>query len=238
MLDFAARPLNIGFRVSVRGDRMADYYVDFLFSIAAQFHSCRLVILDLCWRSDWLAAGRTNRCFSVALMLPRRGGDTMKLTIRSAAQLALPAGKQDVIFWDDDIHGFGLRLRESGERSWVYRYRFGRTQRSIKLGNANSVSLTVARKNASQLEAEVRLGKDPAGQKAVAKQEAEHTFAAVAERFLNARKPELRPATLHEYGRHLQRDSKSLHRLPITAVTQADIARLLTTSDWAGLGID
>src|SRR5262249_37108150 len=91
MLDFAARPLYIGFRVSVRGDRMADYYVDFLFSIAAQFHSCRLVILDLCWRSDWLAAGRTNRCFSVALMLPRRGGDTMKLTIRSAAQLALPA---------------------------------------------------------------------------------------------------------------------------------------------------
>ena len=153
----------------------------------------------------------------------------MKLTIRSAAQLALPAGKRDVIFWDDDIRGFGLRLREGGERGWIYRYRFGRTQRSIKLGNANSVSLAVARKNASQLEAEVRLGKDPAGQKALVKQEAEYTFALLAERFLDARRPELRPATIHEYTRHLWQDAKSLHRLPIAAVTQADIARLLTT---------
>jgi hypothetical protein len=157
----------------------------------------------------------------------------MKLTIRSAAQLTLPAGKRDVIFWDDDIRGFGLRLRESGERSWVFRYRFGRTQRSIKLGNANSVLLAVARKNASQLEAEVRLGRDPAGQRAVAKQEAEYTFALLAERFLDARRPELRPATVHEYERHLQQDAKSLHRLPIAAVTQADIARLLNNASGA-----
>jgi hypothetical protein len=129
-------------------------------------------------------------------MLPSAAGDTMKLTIRSAAQLALPSGKRDAIFWDSEVRGFGLRLREGGDRSWVYRYRFGNTQRSIKLGNANSVPLVVARKNASLLEAEVRLGKDPAGQKAVAKQEAEYTFALVAERFLDARRPELRPATM------------------------------------------
>jgi hypothetical protein len=114
----------------------------------------------------------------------------MKLTLRASARLTLPAGKRDVIFWDDDIRGFGLRLRESGERGWVYRYRFGRTQRSIKLGNANSVPLIVARRNASQLEAEVRLGTDPAGQKTLAKREAEYTFAVVAERFLEARRPE------------------------------------------------
>jgi hypothetical protein len=141
----------------------------------------------------------------------------MKLTIRSAAQLTLPAGKRDAIFWDEDIRGFGLRLREGGERSWVYRYRFGHTQRSIKLGNASAVSLTVARKNASKLEAEIRLGKDPAGQKAVAKQEAEYTFDLLAERFLDARRPELRPTTIHEYERHLRIDAKSLHRLPIAA---------------------
>jgi integrase len=163
-------------------------------------------------------------------MLPSGAGDTMKLTLRSSAQLTLPAGKRDVIFWDEGIRGFGLRLRDSGDRSWIYRYRFGHTQRSIKLGNANSVPLTVARKNASLLEAEVRLGKDPAGQKAVVKQEAEYTFAVVVERFLEARRPELRPGTLHEYGRHLRRDAKSLHPLPIAAVTQADIARLLNNA--------
>jgi integrase len=154
----------------------------------------------------------------------------MLLTLRASARLTLPAGKRDVIFWDDDIRGFGLRLRESGERSWVYRYRFGRTQRSIKLGNANSVPLAVARKNASLLEAEVRLGKDPAGQKAVARKEAEYTFAVVAEKFLEARRPELRPGTFNEYERHLRHNAKSLHPFPITAVTQADIARLLNNA--------
>jgi integrase len=154
----------------------------------------------------------------------------MKFTPRNIGSLKLPAEKNDHIEWDDDVAGFGLRLREGGSRSWIYRYRIGKVQKSVKLGNANSVPLTVARKNASLLEAEVRLGKDPAGQKAVAKHEAEYTFALVAERFLDARRPELRPATAHEYERHLRHDARSLHRLPITAVTQADIARLLNNA--------
>jgi hypothetical protein len=80
----------------------------------------------------------------------------MKFTPRNIASLTLPAGKQETIFWDDDVAGFGLRLREGGSRTWVYRYRVGGTQRSMKLGNGNSVSLAIARKNASELEAQVR----------------------------------------------------------------------------------
>ena len=125
------------------------------------------------------------------------------------------------------LRGFGLRIRDGGSRTWIYRYRIGHVQRSVKLGNASSVPLAIARKNAAQLEAEVRLGGDPAGKKELAKQEAENTFASSAENFLDARKPEVRPSTIVEYERHLRRDCKSLHRLPITAVTQADIARLL-----------
>jgi integrase len=154
----------------------------------------------------------------------------MKFTPRNIASLTLPAGKQETIFWDDDVAGFGLRLREGGSRTWVYRYRVGGTQRSMKLGNGNSVSLAIARKNASELEAQVRLGKDPAGQKVIAKQESEYTFELLAERFLDARRPELAQATIHEYERHLRQDAKSLHRLPITVVTQADIARLLNNA--------
>jgi integrase len=154
----------------------------------------------------------------------------MKLTVRNSASLSLLPGKRETIFWDDDVAGFGLRLREGGSRTWIYRYRHGQFQRSMKLGNGNSVSLAVARKNASELEAQVRLGKDPAGQKAIAKQESEYTFEVLAQRFLDARRPELRPATVHEYGRHLRRDAKSLHGLPITAVMQADIARLLNAA--------
>jgi integrase len=151
----------------------------------------------------------------------------MKLTARNIATLSLPSDKSDVIYWDDTVPGFGLRIRKAGTRGWVFRYRFGNLQRSIKLGSANSVPLATARANASKLEAEVRLGTDPAGKKELAKQEAENTFSLLVERFLDARRRELREATIREYARHLRVDAKSLHRLPVAAVMQADIARLL-----------
>ena len=124
------------------------------------------------------------------------GGWGMKLTSRNVTTLALSAGKTDVIYWDDAVPGFGLRIRQAGGRGWVYRYRFGNLQRSVKLGSAGSVPLATARENASKLEAEVRLGGDPAVKKELARQEAQNTFALLAERFLDARRPELREATL------------------------------------------
>ena len=89
----------------------------------------------------------------------------MKFSPRNIASLTLPEGKRESIFWDDYIAGFGLRLREGGSKTWIFRYRFGHTQRSMKLGNATPISFAVARKNASELEAQVRLGKDPAVRK-------------------------------------------------------------------------
>ena len=154
----------------------------------------------------------------------------MKFTATTVRTLSLPEGKSDVIFWDDDVPGFGLRIRKSGSRGWVYRYRFGNLQRSIKLGSASSVALATARSNAAQLEAQIRLGADPVAKRELAKQEAENSFVSVAERFLEARRKQLRPATIIEYERHLRRDAQSLHRLPISAVTRADIARLLNNA--------
>ena len=40
----------------------------------------------------------------------------MKLTAKTIAGIRLPAGKTDHIEWDDDLPGFGLRLRGSGDR--------------------------------------------------------------------------------------------------------------------------
>ena len=41
----------------------------------------------------------------------------MKLTAKGIRGLQLPEGKMDHLFWDDDIPGFGLRLRAGGSRS-------------------------------------------------------------------------------------------------------------------------
>jgi hypothetical protein len=47
----------------------------------------------------------------------------MKLTAKAIASLSLPADKADVIYFDDTMPGFGLRLRRNGDRvgkSWLF----------------------------------------------------------------------------------------------------------------------
>jgi hypothetical protein len=58
----------------------------------------------------------------------------MKLTQPVVNGLALPPGKTDAIFFDDDVPGLGLRLRAGGKRSWIFQYQIGTKQRRMTLG--------------------------------------------------------------------------------------------------------
>jgi integrase len=151
----------------------------------------------------------------------------MRLTIKSAEGIKLPKGKTDHIEFDDDVPGFGLRLREGGSRTWVYQYRIGSKQRRMVLGSANSVPLGLARDNASKLEAKVKLGGDPATDKETARRDAENTFGGLVDQYLKARKSEWRPRSEAEITRHLTKHAKALHKMPIGAVGQRNIANLL-----------
>src|SRR6267154_6310934 len=98
---------------------------------------------------------------------PEVGISIMRLTIKSTSALELPPGKTDHIEWDDDLPGFGIRLREGGSRNWVFQYALGQKQRRMSIGSAkaNGLPLVKARETATELHAKVRLGQDPAGQK-------------------------------------------------------------------------
>src|SRR6516162_1907083 len=151
----------------------------------------------------------------------------MKLTLKSVADARLPAGTTDTVFWDDDIAGFGLRIREGGSRTWVYRYRIGTQQRSITLGSAKPFRLALARENAGRLEAKFRLGNDPALDKETARAEANNTVGPLINQYLGEKKGEWRPNSLRQVRHHLLVHAKPLHKLPISAVSQRDISRIL-----------
>jgi integrase len=95
------------------------------------------------------------------------------------------------------------------------------------LGSAKSVPLSLARENASKLEARVKLGGDPAMDKDVARRDADNTVAMLVDQYLEARKPEWRRRTEVEVRRHLTKNARPLHRFPITALTQRNVAVLL-----------
>src|SRR5262249_47221380 len=86
-----------------------------------------------------------------------RMGGTMKLTVSNVVTPALQ-GKAEAIHFDDDVPGFGIRIRAGGSKHWIFQYRVGKKQRRLTLGKVSAVSLVNARKTASELHAKVRLG--------------------------------------------------------------------------------
>jgi hypothetical protein len=92
------------------------------------------------------------------------------LDAETVAALTLPEGKQDVVFFNQDLTGFGFRLRQRSEhlrKSWIVQYQVkttGRRRRAL-LGSAAVLSASEARAAARQLLAQVALGRDPQGEK-------------------------------------------------------------------------
>ena len=86
----------------------------------------------------------------------------MKLTKRVLDGVKLNASR-DVFMWDDDLPGFGLRMKPSGVRSFIVQYRNGAgASRRLTLGKFGVLTPDQARKVAKQTLAEVARGGDPA----------------------------------------------------------------------------
>ena len=133
----------------------------------------------------------------------------------------------DVILFDDDLPGFGIRIRASGSKTWVFQYKLGLRHRRISLGKYPALHPAQARKTAAKLHAEVRLGNDPAAVKAEKQVRATETFGAIAKNYLERRRGQVRASTLLEIERHLQRNLAPLHDMPLAAINRRTIANQL-----------
>jgi integrase len=153
----------------------------------------------------------------------------MHLNDRNAAAAVLPKGKAEAIIFDDDIPGFGVRIRGAGSRTWIFQYKIGPRHRRVTLGRISALPAVRAREIASELAAKVRLGGDPANDKAAARQVAGDTLAAALATYLPEKADAVRPATLVAITRHLQKHCRSLHRLPLTAIDRRTIAVALNS---------
>ena len=148
----------------------------------------------------------------------------MKLTPPIVRSAGIPPGKSEAIFFDDDLPGFGLRVREAGSRSFVFQYKIGTKQRRMALGTATALNVGSVRKTAEQLYARVRLGQDPAGEKKHARKKASETFEAIARQHLEDKRKEMRPRSFSQVERHLLKHAKALHSLQFEKITRQDIA--------------
>jgi integrase len=151
----------------------------------------------------------------------------MRLTTATIRSLSLPAGKGEAIYFDDDLPGFGLRIREGGSRTFVFQYKIGSKQRRMALGSVKAIDVGKARETAKDLHAAVRLGGDPAGDRAEGRAQVAETFEAALRPFLARQKARLRPKSYVELERHLFVAAKPLHRLQLSKIDRRAVAALL-----------
>jgi integrase len=82
----------------------------------------------------------------------------MKFTEDRIKALGCPAGKKDVLIFDEGQRGLALRVSATGRKTFLCQYTFGGTKRRVPLG---SLTLALARSAAAAILGDVAKGLDP-----------------------------------------------------------------------------
>ena len=155
---------------------------------------------------------------------------TMKLTRRNIA--SIEASDKPVVYYDEGLSGFGLKVQPSGARSWIIEYRPGAGGRGVAkkrmvIGKGDDLlSPEEARDLAKTTLARVRTGSDPAAARAVERNSL--TVAALAGKWLSGHvETKRKPSTAAYYRQVIE-----THVVPhlgakrSTVVTRSDVAAM------------
>jgi integrase len=152
----------------------------------------------------------------------------MRTRLTKKAVEAVPVGDKDVVVWDTEIKGFGLKVTPAGRRSYFlyYRARSGQ-QRRPTIGVHGTLTTEQARQIARQWIAEVTMGADVS-----ATRQAERKAASVADL---CRLYVSNYAELHKKPRSVATDRANIEnhilpligKMPLKDVRRADIERML-----------
>jgi integrase len=148
----------------------------------------------------------------------------MRFTKQNVSHLKLTTGKSERIIFDENLPGFGFRIRAGGKRTWIAQYRIGNKQRRLTLGSLEKLDPDQARKAARAVLARVELGHDPQGEKIEGRVQAAQTLGAIVDRYLAFARGRLRPRSYEEVERHFAQHWAPLKALALARITRVNIA--------------
>ena len=159
----------------------------------------------------------------------------MKLTKRTVTAIK-PDPLRDTYAWDDEVRGFGLRVKPSGIRSFIVQYRnTSGISRRITLGKFGVLTIEQGRKLAKRALADVINGGDPAAnrseeRKAMTVRQLCRVYLDAAEKglILGKRGHPKKPSTLYvDRGRITRHILPLLGNRLVRDITTPDIVRFM-----------
>jgi len=128
--------------------------------------------------------------------------------------------------WDDELKGFGAKITNKGQKSFVFRYRnSGGQEKLLKIGEYPEWATSAARDRAKELRRLVDKGQDPLGEKQA--ERAAPTVADLCQKYEDEHLPEKRESSAAEDRRQIR-----LYVLPkwrnkkVAEITRQDVKRL------------
>jgi integrase len=100
------------------------------------------------------------------------GRQAMKLTQTRIQGLKCPPEKRDMLVFDDEQRGLGVRVTARGGKTYLAQYAFDGQKRRVPLGSCSAVSLAKARDAVRAMMGDVAKGIDPAAERKKAASEA------------------------------------------------------------------
>ena len=139
---------------------------------------------------------------------------------------AVKVGGADIVYWDGELTGFGLRVRRSGRKSYVVQTRIAGKLCWFTIGPHGPLNPNQARARALEILACAKKGIDP--RDADARREAQPSMADLGRRFLEEYVPvHCKPSTREEYSRSVRLFvDPVIGELRVPEVQRKDIAAL------------
>ena len=162
----------------------------------------------------------------------------MKLTEDRITKLECPAGKKDVLVFDEVQRGLAVRVTSAGGKTYLAQYTFGGSKRRIPLG---SPTLALARSAAAKIMGDVASGLDPAADRKAtaleARRKAAHealTLEALLDQWSALRLADKRESYAAEAVRAIKVAFPKQLPLPAADLDRATVVRVLDNLTKAG----
>ena len=139
---------------------------------------------------------------------------------------ALEVQDRDVDHFDEDLKGFGVRVRPSGRKTYFVMMRHKCVMRRFTIGSHGAVTAEAARLKAKQIISDLAIDKNPTAEQEAVRNSV--TVRSLGERFINEYVPShLKPSTAGEYKRCVEIFiNPEIGTMKLVSVERTDIAKI------------